>query len=348
MSVHTSVSAQDQASREAPTTEAFQQIPPVKRHAHPAPSLKRRTKNSLKRGLRTLFEFGQRLGVDILPRHFYSEIPCIADLRQDESWKRPQTMHGVQGADPLTQFAFLECCCSPPLVDWLGRNDLYRRACSTNGEPGFGSVDGDFLFAFIHSIRPPKIVQVGCGVSTAIMLEAASEAGYQPEVVCVEPFPTPYLKDAARAGKIRLIEQKAQVVPLETLTDLGNDGFLFVDSTHAVMPGSEVNRLVLEVMPRLKTGDWVHFHDIYFPYTYQRGLLDDELFFSNESALLHAFLINNSAYTVRASLSMLHHADSSRLHGSLPNYRPAPHRDGLRLSSEGDFPGSIYLQVHDR
>ena len=110
------------------------------------------------------------------------------------------------------------------------------------------------------------------------------------------------------------------------------------------MPGSEVNRLILEIVPRLAEGDWVHFHDIYFPYDYQRGLLDDELFFSNESVLLHALLINNRALTVRAALSTLHYNDPDRLRRSLPGYRPAPNDEGLRAGS-GHFPASAYLQV---
>jgi predicted O-methyltransferase YrrM len=310
---------------------------------HNVPTLKRKAKNAIKRGLRILFETGQRFGVDILPRHFYSEIPEIRELRSDDAWKKPHSMVGVSGAEPWLQFDFVESCCSPELTERLGRNDVFARACSANGEPGFSAVDADFLFAFIRAARPSKIVQVGCGVSTATMLLAASEAGDRPEVVCIEPYPTPYLRKAAEAGDIRLIEEKAQAVPLETLTDLGDDGFLFVDSTHTVKPGSEVNRLILEVLPRLKPGSWVHFHDIYFPYNYQRGILDDELFFCNESALLHAFLIHNAAFTIRASLSMLHDDDPARLQRSLPNYRPARNDHGLR-ASDGDFPGSIYLQ----
>ena len=143
---------------------------------------------------------------------------------------------------------------------------------------------------------------------------------------------------------MQLIPEKAEAVAMETLTDLGEGGFLFVDSTHTVKPGSEVNRLILEVLPRLAPGSWVHFHDIYFPYDYQRGLLDDELFFCNETPLLHAFLINNASVTIRASLSMLHHADPERLRRSLPNYCPARNDHGLRVS-DGDFPASIYLEV---
>jgi predicted O-methyltransferase YrrM len=311
---------------------------------HQKPALKRRVKTLGKRGLRALFEFGQRFGVDILPRHFYSEIPSIRDLRQDAEWKLPHSMVGVSGADTDVQFEFMESCCTPELVTRLRRNDIWSAACSLNGAPGFGPVDADFLFCFIQAVRPKKIVQVGCGVSTAVMLMAARETtDYRPEIVCIEPYPTDYLKAADRAGEIRLVAEKAQSVTLETLTDLGAGGFLFVDSTHTVKPGSEVNRLVLEVLPRLEPGMWVHFHDVYFPYDYQRGILDDELFFSSESALLHAFMINNAAYFMNICMSILHYKDPSRLGRSLPNYQPASSDHGLRMS-DGHFPSSLYLR----
>ncbi len=200
------------------------------------------------------------------------------------------------------------------------------------------------LYGFVRTIQPRRIVLVGCGVSTAVMIIASQDAGYRPEIVCIEPYPTVFLKDSARDGRIELVEARAQDVPLETLTNLGEEGFLFVDSTHTVKPGSEVNRLILEVLPRLKGGDWAHFHDIYFPYDYQRGLIDDELFFSNESVLLHALLINNPTMAIRVALSMLHYADPARLRLSLPGYQPARDDQGLRAGA-GHFPASAYLQV---
>ena len=343
MQVRSTQIANDSARSQAGDEGRLARVPsgPV---SDPRPTLKRRVKDLGKRGLRRLFEVGQRFGVDILPRHFYSEVPSIDDLRRDRAWMAPRSMVGVGGAEADVQFEFVESCCTPELIARLRRDDIHRDACATNREPGYSPVDADFLFGFLQAVRPEKIVQVGCGVSTAIMLRAVGEAeGYRPEIVCVEPYPTGFLKEAHQAGSIRLVEEKAQTVALETLTDLGEGGFLFVDSTHAVRPGSEVNRLILEVLPRLRPGSWVHFHDIYFPYDYQRGLLDDELFFSNESVLLHAFLINNSEYVIRASLSMLHHADPARLGRSLPNYRPAGNDQGLR-KGDGHFPGAIYLQ----
>ncbi len=325
------------------------QTPAANQRPTPQPlTLKRRIKNFGKMGLRKLFELGQRRGFDILPHHFYSEIPNIRELRNSGEWKMARSMVGVPGAETETQFDFLETCCHQTSVTSQPDRNIYQEACVANGVPGYSQIDAEFLYRFIQTVRPKRIVQIGCGVSTAVVIRAAQDVqDYEPEIICVEPYPTEFLKKSAQAGKITLIAEKAQTVALKTLTDLGDSGFLFVDSTHAVKPGSEVNRLVFEVLPRLEPGSWVHFHDIYFPYDYQRGLLEEELFFSNESALLHAFLIDNEKYTIRVSLSMLHYSDPERLQRSLPNYIPARNNEGLR-SSEGHFPGALYLQTTER
>ena len=100
-----------------------------------------------------------------------------------------------------------------------------------------------------------------------------------------------------------------------------------------------------EVLPRLASGCYVHFHDIYFPFDYQISLLDT-VFFSNESILLHAFLIGNCRYSIAVSLSMLHHGRRQDLQELLSNYRPAATNYGLCKLSEGEhFPSSTYLAV---
>jgi len=253
-------------------------------------------------------------------------------------------MVGVNGAETASQLNFVKECCSPELIERQKRGSIYSRACAKNGEPGYGPIEADFLFSFISSTRPQRIVQVGCGVSTAVMLQAAEEAGYAPEMVCVDPYPTCFLEEADHSKRIKLIREKAQRVGMETLTDLGDNGLLFMDSTHTVKPGSEVNRIVLEVLPRLKKGSWAHFHDIRFPYDYSRHILGADLFFNNESVLLHAFLVHNQRYSLRAALSMLHYAAPSELQKFLPNYRPSRDEFGLEVS-EGHFPSSAYLQV---
>lgn len=306
--------------------------------------LSRKARDSVKQVWQKAFELGQRLGVNITPNHFYSDIPDFRELRSETWWRRPFSLVGVRGADPDPQWQFVRDCCDP-VRDRLARRDIHKLACEANGEAGYGTGDAAFLYAFIRRHRPPRIVQIGCGVSTAVIDLAAKETGYTPEIVCVEPYPTAYLKRAAAAGTIRLIPEKAQRVDLPVLTNLGPGGMLFVDSTHTLRPGSEVTRIILEALPRLPAGAWAHFHDITLPHDYHpRMLWKFALFFPHETPLLHAFLCGNDRFEIAASLALLNNLDAARLAEELADYQPARIRSGL-YESDGDFASAIYLRT---
>jgi hypothetical protein len=308
--------------------------------------ISRRLREQMKSSLHGLFVFGQRCGWDILPRYFYSSIPEIHELKHKESWKQPSSMIGVGGTDLGAQMEFLRSCCTPLLQKRLRQGSIHENACRENAElGGFGPTEADFLYCFIATKRPRKIVQVGCGVSTAVILLAAQEAGYKPEVVCIEPYPSRFLMRAAEDKLIELHSVFAQDVDLAVLTGIQAGDLFFVDSTHAVRPGSEVNRIILEALPRLPSGSSVHFHDIYFPYDYQPSLMTS-LFFSGESTLLHAFLVNNRRYSISVSLSMLHYGCPQEMQLLLPNYQPALTDQGLwKAKGVGHLPTSTYLSV---
>lgn len=302
-------------------------------------------KRQFKKIARFLFEKLQILGIDLLPRHFYSEIPDIKKLRENGFWKHPRTMVGINGVEINEQLEFLKNCCSRDLIERQKRKDIYIKACQMNGEAGFGRIESDFLFCFIRAMRPARIIQVGAGLSTAVISLATKESGYRPAITVIDPYPTKFLEKASREGEIKLIEKEAQRLPLKTFLDLEEGDLLFIDSTHTVKPGSEVNFLILEVLPRLRKGVYVHFHDIYFPYDYKRDLLSDALFFSNESVLLQAFLSQNYNYRIMLSMSMLHYATPDELKKYLPNYIPQVNNFGLKtnIEPEGHFPSSSYL-----
>ena len=306
-----------------------------------------RAKALRNRLLRRALELGQRVGVDITPHHFYSNVPDLRVLANDPSWRAPRSMAGVRGTDVDAQLAFLRGIFSESVTQILSARDIHREACTANGEIGYGPVEAQVLFAFVATHRPKRIVQVGSGVSTAVCLAAARAFGIALEITCIDPFPTDYLRARAEAGEIRLLAEPAQRVDLAEFTALGDGDLLFVDSTHTVKPGSEVNRLILDVLPLLGKGVLVHVHDVYFPYDYGRDVLSSELFFWNESVLLHAFLIDNSRVEIAASCSMLHHARSAELARIVPRYTPQPMVDGLARdgSISGDFPSSTYLRV---
>jgi hypothetical protein len=293
-----------------------------------------------------LFEIGQRLGLDILPRHFYSSVPDMRALRRSSGWRQPFAMHGVAGADIASQIAALEAICPEALRHQWATLSVHETAVAENGQGGgYGAIEADVLHAFIRHYRPRRIVQVGCGVSTSVIIRAAKLAGYAAQITCVEPYPSAFLTAAEANGRIELHREGAEGCAREVLTDLSAGDLLFVDSTHAVRPGSEVNRIILDVLPRLAAGVLVHFHDIHFPYDYQRALLREELFFSSESTLLHAYLADNARCRILLSLSMLHYAAPEAIARVIPHYEPQGNDAGLATGGGRHFPSATYLAM---
>lgn len=285
----------------------------------------------------------QRFGVTVLPNHFYSEIPDFNELRRSTSWRRPMSMAGINAVSLEDQASTLEAWMhsSSAAGDVAGVHD---RACEANGEIGFGPMEAQALYAFIVHEKPAKIVQVGCGVSTAIVLEAARDVGYEPELTCIEPYPTRMLRTFATQRRLTLHSAKAQDVPRDELVAMADGGFLFVDSSHTLRPGSEVIVLISEILTRLSQGTWAHFHDIYFPYDYGPVLLDEGVFPFRENTLLYGYLVDNAKWRLEVSMSMIHHGRQDALRQSLIGYRPMPMNDGLS-AGKGHFPASTYIRA---
>lgn len=299
-----------------------------------------------KRLLERVFAAGQRVGVDVLPRHFYSAVPDLRQLSTTTDWRAPSAMPGVAGTDLDAQLSTLRDWLTPAVVDAL-RDDVHAAAVARNGADGYGPMEAQVLHAFVATQRPRRVVQVGAGVSTAVVLDAAATHGVEVEVVAVDPFPTDLLVELDAAGDITLVREPAQTVALDVLTSLEAGDLLFIDSTHTVKPGSEVNRLILDVLPRLAPGVVVHVHDVYFPYDHPPDLLDGRLFFWTESTLLHAFLAGHATASLTVSTSMLAHGRSPALQDLLVGYRPVPMTDGLYdVPLIGHhFPSATYLTI---
>ena len=239
-------------------------------------------------------------------------------------------MHGVAGNQPEEQLQWVEGVVTPELRPRLAQGDIHRQACLDNGEDGYGLVEAEFLHCFIQRFRPKLIIQVGCGVSTAVCLRAAAELAYHPRIICVEPYPTTFIARCREAGKVELVREKLQDVDPKLITELQAGDLFFVDSSHTLGPAGEVTRIILDFLPLTAKGVLAHFHDISFPYDYQGDLLDDALFFGHESALLLAFLTFNPHFRLLGSFAMLHHKRRQALAEIFPRYVPAPFADGIR------------------
>lgn len=86
---------------------------------------------------------------------------------------------------------------------------------------------------------------------------------------------------------------------LEFFGQLEFGDILFIDSTHVSKAGSDVNYLLFEILPRLKSGVYIHFHDIFYPFEYpEEWVLHSDMIW-NELYVLRAFLQNNQEYSIK-------------------------------------------------
>jgi hypothetical protein len=306
-------------------------------------TLKRRVKDRLKKHLAHVFHFGQRFGVDILPRHFYSEIPAIEKLQTKQHWRAPYSMIGVQGWDADEQLRFVQAAMNAETRSALDKQDVFEAACTANSSVGYSPIDAEFLYAFVRHHKPPRITQVGCGISTAVCLNAARDSGYSPKITCIEPYPSGFLRQEEREGRITLMRAPVEELELDFLRELASGDFFFVDSTHTLGPAGEVSRIILEMLPRLSAGVMIHFHDIFLPFDFDPRIMD-RIFFWHETALLHALLCGNERFRVLASLSLLHHERQEALARLFNRYKPMQIERGVRVRP-GHYPNSMYLEV---
>lgn len=303
----------------------------------------RKIKDSMKQTWAKLFHGCQRLGFDLLPRHFYSEIPDIRQLRNTEAWRQPYSLYQVRGTDLDQQLAFVQETLTDPILEHLNANDIWGNTRDRAGEWGYGKIDTQFLFGFIARHQPARITQIGCGYSTALCLSAAEFAGYTPQITCVEPYPSEFLAQAAKRKQIELIQAPVQDIGFDFFQHLQEGDFFFVDSSHTLGPAGEVTRIVMEMLPRLAPAVHVHFHDIYTPFDFNPHILSRIMFFWHETALLHAFLCMNPGFRINASFAQLHHGKLDALKQILPHYDPVAVDRGI-AEGEGDFPSAIYFQ----
>lgn len=164
----------------------------------------------------------------------------------------------------------------------------------------FCYADAIFLYSFLRQTKPRRIVEVGSGFSSAIILDTLERfLPEHTEVTFIQPYPDRLLgllKDHDK-DKNRIIDTRVQEAPLEVFKSLGSGDLLFIDSSHVVKCGSDVSFLVFDILPQLPAGVFVHFHDVFYPFEYPPEWLTTGRYW-NEDYFLRAFLSYNSEWSI--------------------------------------------------
>lgn len=161
-----------------------------------------------------------------------------------------------------------------------------------HGNSYFSTPDTEILYLMVRTLEPRRVVEIGCGNSTRITRQAIRDGELKTELVAIDPWPRteigPYVD---RFEKTRLEHLQSYAV----FEEMQAGDFLFIDSSHEVRLGNDVARIFCDVIPRLKPGVVVHFHDIFLPFEYPLQHAHQHYSGWGEQYMLHALLQGRAA-----------------------------------------------------
>jgi hypothetical protein len=283
---------------------------------------------SLERPARALMHGGRRLlggesgpPMRWKPGHFHSTVPSAEDIAAHGERMRsepPEALGAVdlrvneQGA-LLSQFKELYDEApfpARPNSDWRFsyENDFFS----------YG--DALALYCMLRRVRPKHVIEIGSGWSSCVLLDTCEAfLGWEPRLTLIDPYPA-RLRGLLRPedfSRIRLITDQVQRVPIAEFHALESGDIVFIDSTHVARVGSDVNYEIFDLLPSLRSGVFVHFHDIFYPFDYPVQWVEAGYAW-NEAYMLRAFLEYNDAFEIVLFNDLLHRRFHDRLERDFP------------------------------
>jgi len=286
--------------------------------------------------LKKTFSFWQRLGFHITPVHFYESIPDTRKLK-DSLWETYSELVGIDINEKkqLELLSFFVSNFQKEYKDFpLNKTLIPYQYYINNG--GFESVDGEILYCTIRYFKPKRIIEIGSGNSTYLsaqaILENKKEGKGDCELIIIDPYPNKILEKGF-PGLSKLIKEEVQKIDLSEFGKLKENDILFIDSSHVLKIGSDVQYEYLEILPRLNKGVIVHMHDIFLPAEYRKEWISKNYIFYTEQYLLQAFLTFNNVFEVLWAGSYMHLTYPQLLEKTFNSY-----------NSKKVWPGSFWIR----
>ena len=238
--------------------------------------------------------------------HYYSAIPSLEDreafLAQPPSKQEflGINLNAEKQFELLRQFKdYYE---EYPFQDTKSGNLRYYYI-----NPSYSYTDALTLYSMLRKFKPRRIIEIGSGYSSCAMLDTA-ELFLEDKIdfTFIEPYPDllhSLIKE--RDKKHTILPVRLQDVDKDIFKSLEVNDILFIDSTHVSKLGSDVNRIIFEILPTLQPGVLIHFHDIFWPFEYPSDWVKKG-FAWNEAYILRAFLEFNDTFEILFFASFLH------------------------------------------
>ena len=261
--------------------------------------------NTAEEQLELYNEAEKMYGIHILYAHFSCALPILSRLPPDVWDKRHE--EGIDWNEKESLSLMQE------LSKHYGEYEHLLDTQQFDDSGRYGWLDAALYYCMIRRFKPVNIIEVGAGDSTKLASLAIRKNGGG-DLYSVDPFAHESLNEITK-----LIKKPVQEIPISRFKDLQRNDILFIDGSHVSKIGSDVNFLILDVLPNLNPGVLVHLHDIALPLEFPKNWVIGLHRFWNEQYLLHAFLIGNSSFEILFGIQymILHHRDLlTRLYGT--------------------------------
>lgn len=252
------------------------------------------------------------------PGHFYSPIPSIEDIKQREEviYSENKKIEAIEmnSAGQLELLGkFVEFYNEQPFSDTKQRNLRYYF-----GNQYFSYTDAIILYCMMRHVKPKKIIEIGSGYSSCVILDT-NEEFFNGAIECtfIEPYPDRLLSLIKEEDKIKLQRSKLQQVDINTFMQLSKGDILFIDSSHVAKIDSDVNYLFFDILPKLKEGVIIHFHDIFYPFEYPKEWIYKEIAW-NECYMLRSFLQYNESFRIILFNDFIHKISNDFISRNMP------------------------------
>ena len=260
--------------------------------------------------------------IGFAPGHYYSAIPSLTEIRENEhiifdkddirdiDFNLPDQIALLQEMKMYYNsipYAFSEQDNQTSKDILKSKNHTLRYVVK---DAWYRYSDVIFLILIMKYFKPKRVIEVGSGHSSAVMLDT-NDISFDSNInfTFIEPFPEErldkMLNDNDRKN-VTVIKNKIQNVELDIFKSLQANDILFIDTTHVSKVGSDVNHIIFKILPILKPGVLIHFHDIFYPFEMPKKWIFEKKWFWNEIYILRAFLMNNKDYKIMLFNSMLH------------------------------------------
>ncbi|BCL35887.1 class I SAM-dependent methyltransferase [Nostoc sp. MS1] len=157
------------------------------------------------------------------------------------------------------------------------------------GEPGWiggpiNAIDTALLYYFVYELKPKTYLEIGSGVTTLFAARAKRDHNLTTRIVSIDPEP----RADVDAVCDEVIRAGLETTDLSVFYNLEPGDIVFMDGSHRSFMNSDVTVFMLDVLPKLKPGVVIHFHDIVLPYDYPDMFSD---WYWNEQYILAAYLL---------------------------------------------------------